>query len=285
MPDQLQNLLLKRSPTAPDTALPTEGQDTWLDTLMHRAGVATGVSEQKPADLGDAIAAATGVLPLGRIINAGRATREAEAAANAAREARGVFATPAMAAEFGPITAGERPPLSAAEHAKMVTLTQPPSAEDQAFANALAKIRALQAGDKEGYRRVPFNVVDANHPDLANGIDYNQPKLVDVDINKLIATQPTITEDVVTKYLKSARPSAEQLPPGVVGAPRPTDLPVVFRSADGKLYIGDGTHRIVADWAKGSPTVQAIQYPTKTEQTVVAPKTFLDALRELDKKK
>lgn len=340
MGDQLQDLLLKRTPAAPNVQLPTEGQDTWLDTLMHRAGVATGASEQRGGDLGDAIAAAAGMLPIGRIMGAARATRAAEDAERAAKEARGVFATPAMAAEFGPISAGERPALTIEEAKKAAALTAPPakptatfahyqddfnggafpqynvkggpydkstvgldrlkelgidvphtpargdSPEDKAFAAALEKIRALKAGNREGYRQVPFDVVDANHPAIKAGADYNRPSLADIDINKLVATQPTITEDVVKQYLQQARNRADQLPVGVYGAPRKTDLPVVIQGSDGRYYIGDGTHRIVADWAKGNPTVQVIQYPSKlaTDDVTVPASTILNGLRNLEKK-
>lgn len=340
MPDQLQDLLLKRQSAAPNVQLPTEGQDTWLDTLMHRAGVATGLSEQKGGDLGDAIAAVSGMLPIGRIIGAARAAKTAEAAEQAAKEARGVFATPAMAAEFGPINAAERPALSLEEAKKAADLTAPPakptatfahyqddfdggafpqynieggpydkstvgvdrlkelgidiphtparsaSPDDQAFASALAKIQALKAGNREGYRQVPFDVVDANHPAIKAGADYNRPSLADVDINKLVATQPTVTEDVVKQYLQQARNRADQLPVGVYGAPRKTDLPIVMQGSDGRYYIGDGTHRIVADWAKGNPTVQVIQYPSKlaTDDVAVPASTILNGLRNLEKK-
>lgn len=340
MPDQLQDLLLRRQAAAPDVQLPTEGQDTWLDALMHRAGVATGLSEQKGGDLGDAIAATTGMLPLGRILGAARAAKTAEAAEQAAKNARGVFATPAMAAEFGSIEAGAKPALSLEEAKKAAELTAPaakPSAtfahyqddfeggafpqyninggpydkstvgverlkelgidvphtpahnanpDDAALASAIAKIQALKAGNKAGYRQVPFEVVDANHPAIKSGADYNHPSLVDLDINKLIATQPTVTEDVVKQYLQQARGRADQLPVGVYGAPRKTDLPIVMQGSDGRYYIGDGTHRIVADWAKGAPTVQAIQYPSNTAKDDVAipASTILNGLRNLEKK-
>lgn len=80
MPNPNLFQLLANRTSAPNVQLPTSGPQTWLDTAMHRAGVMTGISDQKPGDAGDAVAAAAGVIPglLGKISELFRAREAAD---------------------------------------------------------------------------------------------------------------------------------------------------------------------------------------------------------------
>ena len=69
-----------------------------------------------------------------------------------------------------------------------------------------------------------------------------------VAIAPLIATQKAVTQHGVAKYAD--------------GAPQ-DDPPIVYRAADGRMWIADGHHRIAAAWQRGDDTVRAkvVQVP------------------------
>lgn len=125
------------------------------------------------------------------------------------------------------------------------------------------KIAQLEADPANpAYAKSPFKVADEETLKRLQA-DYSQPSLEDVNLEDLIATQGTITRDVAAGKLGQQAERLEQLPVGAQGRPPVGSIPVIIRGADGKLYIGDGTHSLSASWAEGVPTRQAVVYPEK----------------------
>jgi hypothetical protein len=70
MPQQLEQLMLRRPPalTGDVPEQPQGDPNDFLNQMGHKLGVATGLSEQKGGDAGDAIAAMAGLFPMGRLM-------------------------------------------------------------------------------------------------------------------------------------------------------------------------------------------------------------------------
>lgn len=130
------------------------------------------------------------------------------------------------------------------------------------------------------YAKVPFPVADdATLQQLPGRIDYDKPTLERVSLSDLIATQPTVTRDVVAGKIGRQRTELAELPVGVYGrAPRDPGVPVVYRDSDtGELYLGDGTHDSIAAMLDGAEDIQAIVYPTKPKAAADPLADILDA--------
>jgi 2'-5' RNA ligase/8-oxo-dGTP pyrophosphatase MutT (NUDIX family) len=68
-----------------------------------------------------------------------------------------------------------------------------------------------------------------------------------VPLSKVIATQSYVTTAGLKKYAKAKRNKTSKA----------TDLPLVYKTDDGRHYIADGHHRIVAAYKRGETEIQA----------------------------
>jgi diguanylate cyclase (GGDEF)-like protein len=159
----------------------------------------------------------------------------------------------------GPSLFGDEPPTAPKED----PLSNLLEGEDSG-----SKLANLEQDPKNpAYAKVPFPVEDsmAIQDAIHRGADYMNPTLERVNITDLIATQPTVTKSVVAERL--GRPPAEidTIPAGRGRAPSNSPVPVVYRAEDGRLFLGDGTHRAVSAFLDGHTDIQAIVYPTKLD--------------------
>ena len=157
----------------------------------------------------------------------------------------------------------------ASEHAPDLVQTDEPvhggtsprfEARDTAVAEA--RVRSLApAGGNPAYAKVPFNV--AIHKTLGDTVDFSKPRIERVPLATLVATQGTVTLDVVREKL-AAGPDTPmgRVPATAVGRPSP-DATTVYLGPDGTAYLAGGTHRAVAAWARGDTDIEAVVYPSK----------------------
>ena len=127
---------------------------------------------------------------------------------------------------------------------------------------------------------VPFPVLDdATALELYKATDTHVGTLQYVPLEKIVATQATVTKAVV--YDKLASPVAPLIPregTKLAKVLTPTKNPNEYRVSggytldavraieyEGRFYVTDGTHRSVAAWARGDKNVWAfVSRPTKT---------------------
>lgn len=105
-------------------------------------------------------------------------------------------------------------------------------------------------------RRVPFPVIDNVNAEriwrASIGLATAQYRLQPVALKDIVATQPTFALPTVLGYLR--------------GEGRMVDAPPILMFLEGRYYIADGTHRSVADWAKGAVTIDARVFDVDVEQ-------------------
>lgn len=154
--------LMFNRPDPSDGVLPEgPGEETIIDKVMHKAGVFTGLDEQRGGDLGDFLAASGGLLPLGKLMKLlGRAQgmrREAGPAINLGdkmlrEHVLGSQGTARMG-EFAPVDhpGSVRPNLDPEEALKELELTgRKPSASRPTEPPAAPKPRRNILNDESG---------------------------------------------------------------------------------------------------------------------------------------
>ncbi len=130
--------------------------------------------------------------------------------------------------------------------------------------------------DNPNYAKVPFPVADEEvSKTLPTNIDYSKPEIGRVPLNKLTATQDTVTKDVVDTKVGRAQPEIKELPIGANTRP-PTDVPAIVRDGDNMYLIG-GTHEATAAIMRGDTDIQAVIYDVKSPRISKAPEAVSKA--------
>jgi hypothetical protein len=148
--------------------------------------------------------------------------------------------------------AGERTlPAAPPERPQNAPVTPPsPTAPPQVAPGELApetpetRLASLQRVEPGNSRAVPFRVdVSPLADQLTQAAQGIKPVERDVPMGGVVATQPSVDADIVTNYTKTRAPLTGKLPTVV--------------EWQNQFYLIDGTHRAVAEWATGQPTIKA----------------------------
>lgn len=103
--------------------------------------------------------------------------------------------------------------------------------------------KAVAAKKERGPKKIPVSLPFERKPQIPSRWHDRYRKEI-VPINRMIATQSYVTEKGVRHHRTTA-------------AKHDIDLPLVYRTDDGRLYIADGHHRIVAAIRRGDANVRA----------------------------
>lgn len=114
---------------------------------------------------------------------------------------------------------------------------------------ASALLAAKPARRTAGPKKIPVPFPFERKPQIPSRWHDRYVKEI-VPIDRMIATQSYVTEKGVRQY-RGSKPLHLRAPAS------DSDLPIVYRTDDGRLYIADGHHRIVAAIRRGEHTIKA----------------------------
>ena len=136
-----------------------------------------------------------------------------------------------------------------------------------------SRVAALPAGRSQETRAVPFPQADPKQAELAVRSRLPNFEIREVKIADLLATQPEVSVASVQPHLSGRimAPAEVKIVEGRANAP-------VVVQHNGQLFLADGTHRVVASWARGEQTVPAVVFQTAAKPSAVTQPS--DLLRE-----
>ncbi len=140
------------------------------------------------------------------------------------------------------------------------------------------RLAALPDGVVEGTKKTPFQTIGLEaSARIFKGGETGAVALEDVPFQKLVMTQPSVETATVQRYLAQPQTRLETAPSidDIASKGKSPNIPLVYKMGDA-YYVADGSHRAVAEWARGAQTFQALVVQVSEAHQAPGPPTTVE---------